>query len=287
MRITFVIIIAAAAAIAVAGASIAAVYLARPYGPPNPALQDSQRNPPENGNSSASAGPSGKVLSVFTSTRDTATIGLIEKYVGPGDDVIGPGSPLARDIPSAKKIAPTPSLDGIATAMSDARSRGIKLDYIVYDPEHWPQTPQQEQQDIAGSVSKAADAVHGAGLKFGVTPDRTYLIDNYQGIDWRKVDYLNMQFQRELADRANFTLFAGDVKKVTEFARAENPNIEVFVQMSFRFTDPQDIIKAVDMSSGYVDGFVFVYLPNGPCQYCSNENLETVLAHVHPLGRQV
>jgi hypothetical protein len=228
---------------------------------------------------------SSKLISVFTSSRDPATVSLIEKYYHLDDYVIGTNSQLFKDLPNVKKIAGGASLPDLTAAMNDSRAKGYKLDFVVYDPEHWNLTPESEKSNIPGSVNVAADLVRSAGYKYGITPDRAYLLDNYQKIDWHKIDYLNLQLQRETANTQDFSGFTADVKKVTDFARLENPNILVFAQLSFRFTDSSNMIRAIDAISDSVNGFVIAYLPSGaiPCKYCSLDGLEAVLDHIYQM----
>ena len=132
---------------------------------------------------------------------------------------------------------------------------------IIYDIEQWDKTPELKHADPSLLISKGADIVHQAGYRYGITPDAVTLLDNYKKINWTKIDFLGMQLQKFSHDVTEYSSLADDI---ATFARSKNPNIEIFTQLSFRFTDANDMIKAIESVKDTVDGFIISYIPGQP-----------------------
>jgi hypothetical protein len=221
-------------------------------------------------------------ISIFTTDQSADLFDLMKKHISLDYDYVisgNPNSPLFSEFSSAKKIIGGPSLDSINKAIAFAKQSPYKLDVIAYDIEHWPMTPQEEQNDPAGTINKGADLVHEAGYRYGITPDGRYLLDYYQKIDWKKVDLLDMQFQRRVSNSDEFVKYVSDV---TKFAKSVNPNIEVLVQVSLVLSSPDQILTAVDKVQNVVDGVVVAYLPAAaqPNNMSTVENLNKVLSGI-------
>jgi hypothetical protein len=95
-----------------------------------------------------------------------------------------------------------------------------------------------------------------------------------------------MQLQRFSEDVPEYSRTA---EEITSFVRSENPNIEVFTQLSFRFTDDNDMIRVIESVKDIVDGFIISYLPNGTSDSCvsgcSPHDLNSVLDRINNLTR--
>lgn len=169
---------------------------------------------------------------------------------------------------------------------------------ILYDPEHWPGTPDEEQNDIPSAVLHGAELAHSTGCHtFGFAPDGIFMFgmdpDNcaynldagvYRQVDWRVVDLVDIQAQRLLsddcADRLGLDEYLRVVSEIAEYARAQNPDVKVVSQVSFRYTSAGKIKRAISQVSSIVDGIYLAYpITNQeiPCEYCSPSNLESVL----------
>ncbi|MGH2820894.1 MAG: hypothetical protein ACRDJ5_09595, partial [Actinomycetota bacterium] len=112
---------------------------------------------------------------------------------------------------------------------------------IVYDPEHWDETPSEEQRDVAGAISKAADIVHSTGChSFGIAPDAAFMFGfdaddcsfDLEGgilrnIDWRRIDLLDVQAQRLLSgpclQRLGLHGYRHVVSTIAAFVRERSP----------------------------------------------------------------
>jgi hypothetical protein len=165
---------------------------------------------------------------------------------------------------------------------------------LVYDIEHWTETPTSEQEHPGESIAAAARIVHGTHCQaYGVTPDGEFMglgnctIDFakgiYRAVDWTQVDLLSIQAQQLLSDTcaAKLTVddYAAFVGQVATYVRRKNPEIKVVTQISFRYTPTDKLIAAMRRVAPEVDGIYILYPDNStePCQFCSPANLEALL----------
>jgi hypothetical protein len=76
------------------------------------------------------------------------------------------------------------------------------------------------------------------------------------------------------------------VSDMVALLRTAAPNAKIVTQLSFRYTNPQAMIQAMQQltGTGGVDGFYLAYPIGGayPCTYCTSANLQTVLAALRP-----
>jgi hypothetical protein len=165
---------------------------------------------------------------------------------------------------------------------------------VVYDIEHWTDTPVAEQRQPGASISAAARLVRATGCQsYGLAPDGEYMglgdckVDFakgiYESVDWSQVPLLSIQAQRLLSDSCIGKLtiddYAAFVSKVATYVRSKNAAIKVVTQVSLRYTPPPKIVAAMRRVAASVDGFYVVYPANStkPCNYCSPANLAEVL----------
>jgi hypothetical protein len=192
---------------------------------------------------------------------------------------------LFDEFPDREKMIIVQSLDN----MTDAIELGRKFDnvsYIVYDIENWDRTPRLERANPVVAISNGSHIVHAAGFKYGVTPDAPLLLSNYMKINWTEVDFLGMQLQR-FSD--NITDYSSHVKTISDYVRSQNPTIEIFAQLSFRFASSGNMIEAIESTKDYVDGYVVAYLPDpdkdskdDSCiATCTPEDLDNVLKAIN------
>lgn len=153
--------------------------------------------------------------------------------------------------PTHRKMIIVQSLDNITDAINLERHHDLNM--IIYDIEQWERTPELKHTDPSLLITVGADAVHQAGIRYGITPDALTLIDNYKKINWSKTDFLGMQLQRFSQDVSEYSRLA---EEIATFARSKNPNIEIFTQLSFRFADADDMIEVIESVKDNVDGFI-------------------------------
>lgn len=194
---------------------------------------------------------------------------------------------LFNEFPDRKKMIIVQSLGN----MTDSIELGRKFDnvsHIVYDIENWDRTALQERENPVLAISNGSRIVHAAGFKYGITPDAPFLLNNYMKINWTEVDFLGMQLQR-FSD--NSTEYSNYAKQISEHVRSQNPEIEIFAQLSFRFTGADDMIAAIEGSKDFVDGYIVAYLPDpdgdgifDSCiTTCTPDDLDQVLKTINAL----
>jgi hypothetical protein len=229
------------------------------------------------------------LFAVYTTSYDNQTIRILENYLldenSQADYVIDDtfGKRIFPFFPEQKKILLGASVNEISRINSAlARSHHFTSDDIIaYDIENWSSTPAIEQQDAARAISDASGIVHKAGYEFGVTPDQKILFDWYEKIDWSQIDFLALQFQRIANNNDELRNY---VRIMTEYVRSQNSDIEIFLQISFRHSNPDGMKSAIMNVADLVDGVIIAYLPDGarpPCRYCSPEGLEEILQFIN------
>jgi alkylated DNA repair dioxygenase AlkB len=236
------------------------------------------------------------LLAIFTFTNDSKSMDVIRQHYYSNDgrnhyvmhSIRSIPQPLwlYDAFPTHKKMLLVQSLDNITDAIYIGQY--YDLNTIVYDIEHWENTPELERANPSISISKGASIVHGLGYSYGITPDAEMLLDNYEKIDWTEIDFLGMQLQRF---SQNGTEYSSIAEKISTFVRSRNPNIEIFTQLSFRFTDANDMIKAIEGVKDIVDGFIIAYDTNIRSDSCipldcSPRELKLVLDRINRLTRQ-
>jgi hypothetical protein len=87
-----------------------------------------------------------------------------------------------------------------------------------------------------------------------------------------------MQLQRY---SRNTTQFSGYAEELSNYVKDKNPSTKIFVQLSFRFTDDVEMIRAANSVRSSVDGYVIAYLPSEDCgNNCNPEALDRILTEI-------
>ena len=198
-----------------------------------------------------------------------------------------------RDAAIESSVTPADTVY-IGASLGDVTSGAQqKPPYVFYDPEHWSATPLTEQQNPAAAIAKAAQIVHAAGKKFGVTPDGefmgvyrcTFVMSKsiIQSVDWTQVDELNIQAQHLASDntctKVGSSSFQYMVTQIAAYVKSQNPNIAIVAQVSMRDSSPARILAAAGSVYGIAEA-IHVSYPAGStqgCNYCSPADLATVL----------
>ena len=229
-------------------------------------------------------------LSTYATSADYLSFGLGE---------LSP--PLADRVGRAHLYVLPPSLKSVqrqASAGCGAGTPGL----IIYDGEHWQDTPPVEQADMAGAVERGKGLTQPSGCyDYGIAPDGQYVgvvpascsYDLNSAIEGRLqfdgIALFNIQAQRLLSDDCNAQAgvkgYAAFVSAIAGEVRAKNAKTKVVAQMSFRYTPPDRMIAAMQSLRGVVDGFYIAYPigNNTPCSYCSASNLAAVLKALRSL----
>lgn len=165
---------------------------------------------------------------------------------------------------------------------------------VIYDNEEWEETPPVEKVDIAESIRKGARLVKASTCqKYGIAPARAFLSNTDRAcfsaprgiihdIAWKEIDVLIIQGQGLLRDKCmraydtrNYVAYVSELARV---ARSANPNIVVFAEVSFNRSSPETIMRAIDTTKDFVDGFYLAYPKINNCMFCSVDGLERVLS---------
>jgi hypothetical protein len=140
------------------------------------------------------------------------------------------------------------------TSWADAESQFMTIPpgatIICYDPEHWDQTPADEQQDFPGTVKRASAFAHAHGMKLLLAPDLRFDQEHLADIA-PYADAILLQGQRLQGDPARFATF---MKEMIQTARAANPRIQVFVQVGAPRGTATQMIGALRGVEGDIDG---------------------------------
>ena len=198
---------------------------------------------------------------------------------------------LARRVGPAHRYTLPPNLRALERQAA-ACSGGL----VIYDGEHWGDTPLSEQTDMAAAIARGKSLAKAAGCRYGVAPDGEFLglvpkscrVDAgsalHREVDWSDIALFNIQAQRLLSDactaQSGVESYVRFVTTVARDVRAKNPDTKISAQVSFRSTPPDRMLAAVARLRGVVDGFYIAYPSNvgTACTYCSPQNLERVLA---------
>jgi hypothetical protein len=188
------------------------------------------------------------------------------------------GAEVYSAAPNNKKIMFAASLQWMKEAVPVAKKHGVSI--LAYDAEIWKFTPSWEQNNPVEAFNKAAYTAHSNGFKFAYNPTMKIFKGpdvNYLKQDWKKCDMLIIPYAGLLVYPDNFKT---QVQKVVNHVKSENPNIEIIIGISLRYASPNQIITAIDSVRSYIDGTSISYHPDAKCTYCSEANLDKVLAGV-------
>jgi hypothetical protein len=124
------------------------------------------------------------------------------------------------------------------------------VNIIGYDPEHWAQTPANEQANLPGTVQQAEVYAHSRGQKLLVAPDQRFDAQYLSQIA-AHADYLVLQGQHQ---EANPSAFASWIGTSARTAKAANPQIQVFAQVVAGLDPASSEIASLNTVAGDIDG---------------------------------
>jgi hypothetical protein len=162
------------------------------------------------------------------------------KYLEQNDPAIMPEINAAFGSLEVLASAPAP---GQALYLTDANAPGPKTGSVMYDPEHWLETPLSQQAHTVKFIKQLASEVHAAGgtLNIAPAPDLETNV-SFDPSTWPSmlmqnvilpaapyVDAVTLQFQRY---EANPVTFDALVDTAVAELHAVNPHLQIFVDMS-------------------------------------------------------
>lgn len=149
-----------------------------------------------------------------------------------------------------------------------------KIAVVSYNPEHWEQTPAEEQANLPDTVQRAQEVAHQYDLQFMVAPDRRFARDYLRQIA-PAADLIALQGQRIQQDPEAFEAWASALIAI---AREANPQVKVFVQVGANRGTAEEMLAAIQTIGGEIDGISIWVNPT------SLETLKAFVALIRPEG---
>jgi sugar/nucleoside kinase (ribokinase family) len=173
-------------------------------------------------------------ISYFTSIASSSDIA-----------VINPNSQNALSTISKGQKAVV--FDSWATAATQIDGFVGKAAIIAYDPEHWSDTPTSEHDNLVATVQTASAATHALGMKFLLVPDVQF-DTQYLAQMAPYADILIIQGQ---SLETNPTKYTATIQPLINTARANNPDITIYIQVSANKGSADQMLTATQSVSGY------------------------------------
>jgi hypothetical protein len=144
-----------------------------------------------------------------------------------------------------------------ADAQRELDTLASPVDMVMYNPEHWELTPEDEQQDLPATVQQFAEFVHERDLQFMFAPDRRYAEEHLDQVA-PDIDAVLLQGQRLQHDPQTFATW---VLGMTGVAHAANPDIQVFVQVGATRGTASEMYAAIQTVADDIDGIAVWSMP--------------------------
>jgi hypothetical protein len=151
----------------------------------------------------------------------------------------------------------------VYTSWADAQTSfppyATQYPWFTYNPEHWSNTPQSEQDNLVATVQQASLTIHGYGVSFMLVPDQSF-DQAYLAQLAPYVDIYGLQGERFENDMTKFMTY---IPPEIPAVRAANPNAKVYVQVGTQYGTAQQMYDAVSTVIGQADGICVWTDPNG------------------------
>jgi hypothetical protein len=144
-----------------------------------------------------------------------------------------------------------------AEAQSQIDDLSGSVEWVMYNPEHWELTPEDEQEDLATIVQQFAEAVRARGMRFLFAPDRQYA-ELHLGQVAPYVDAVMLQGQRLQHDPQTFATW---VLGMADVAHKANSDIQVYVQVGATRGTAEEMYTAIETVAGEIDGIAIWSMP--------------------------
>jgi hypothetical protein len=160
---------------------------------------------------------------------------------------------LSQDSVGQKMVA----FRSFADAQRELDTLTSPVDMVMYNPEHWELTPEDEQQDLPATVQQFAEFVHERDLGFMFAPDRRYAEEHLDQVA-PDIDAVLLQGQRLQHDPQTFATW---VLGLSGVAHAANPDIQVFVQVGATRGTASEMYAAIQTVAEDIDGIAVWSMP--------------------------
>jgi hypothetical protein len=125
-----------------------------------------------------------------------------------------------------------------------------QISVVVYDPEHWSQTPSSEQNNLVATVQSASSTAHQDGLTFLLVPDQQF-DGQYAAQLAPYADIYTLQGQRL---ETNVSSFDNLVNPEISTIHSASPATQIFVQVSTGTGTPQQADNALQSVGSSING---------------------------------
>jgi hypothetical protein len=161
-------------------------------------------------------------------------------------------------LPNIKTGQPIVSFASWEAAVKVIPQLSTQFEWVLYDPEHWANTPDSEQQNLPTTVQNAAAFLHARNLRLFIAPDRKFA-DEYLDVLAPSTDALLLQGQRL---QNNPDIFASWILEKIKIARTNNPKILIYVQVGANQGTPEEMMRAIQTVSDQIDGIAIWSTPS-------------------------
>jgi hypothetical protein len=234
-----------------------------------------------------------KMLVADKATRDRLLGGQVY-------EILKPGQELLAGIPARPVITFT-SASTLKQAVTSGQIPSGTYG-VMYDPEAWDLTPQDEQRDPVSAAASAASVAHAHGLRFIVAPalNLTTVLSPGSGAQrWRQfldlnlaaqfaqnADIVELQAQSLERDATTYTTF---VREAAAQATAARPGVVVVAGLS---TNPPgstvssaNLVDAIAATRSLVTGY-WLNIPGqgAQCPTCGPTNPAVAIAALREVG---
>jgi hypothetical protein len=139
-----------------------------------------------------------------------------------------------------------------AGAQAGFQPYSTQFTYFCYNPEHWTNTPQSEQDNLVATVQQASTTIHSMGNQFILVPDQSF-DQAYLSQMAPYADIYGLQGERFENDLTKFMTY---VPPEIPAVRAANPNAKVYVQVGSQYGTAQQMYDTASLVIGQVDGIL-------------------------------
>lgn len=220
-----------------------------------------------------------RLLFIFFGSSAPEVVDVSDKQMDSRDFIMSFSTNILSAYPKLTREMLGYSFASVQDAMTTAKTFSPTITWIGYDNEKENDpfsTPPSELVDPAASTNIVADMVHAEGFKYGITPTRSILLQEYQSVDWTKVDMVVIQVQN-----ANTNDFKQTVTDVSSFIRTKNIKTLIFVQVNQFLTDSDDtIVNDVISVRPMIDGVSIVCLASQGCNSDTAHRLDELITRL-------
>lgn len=200
--------------------------------------------------------PGEKKLVVWVRPRTPAEVaGKIKSYLRKTDLVLGP----AADESYPGFVKATKLYGSAKQLLDDLPGLGHGVTHVIYDPEHWPATPDKEQENLVEWARCAAEATWKSGRIFMLTPDARFNREMGEKLA-PFADIYDLQGQ---AGQAKLDRYSDYYRTTVPKIRKANPKALVLTQIGVARPDSsaEQALEAWDRVKDLVDGVLPWYSP--------------------------